>query len=34
MIAALFALTIGTPARNITEGGKKWEKDLDLRTGE
>lgn len=34
MIAALFALTIGTSVENITEGGNKWEKDLDVRTGE
>lgn len=34
VIAALSALTIGTSVENITEGGKKWEKDLDLRTGE
>lgn len=34
VIAALFALTIGTSVENITEGGKKREKDLDIRTGE
>lgn len=34
VIAALFALTIGTSVENITEGEKKWEKDLDVRKGE
>ena len=32
--AALFALTIGTSIESVTEGGKKWEEDLDVRTGD
>lgn len=32
--AALCALTIGMSMENVTEGGKKWEEDLDVRTGD
>lgn len=32
--AVLFSLTIGMSVESVTKDGRKWEKDLDVRTGD